>query len=150
MGTVRTNAYKKLICEADSSIEVFSKACPLFVPLVEEDWTNNEITKLTAEKYLSELLKEGIDSLVLGCTHYPLLKKCIGDVVGDNIKLVDPAKATALTVKNFLTENNMLNDGTEENHHIFYVSDYTEQFDVLCRKALKKVYKPHIIDIESY
>ena len=118
VGTVRTNAYKKLICEADSSIEVFSKACPLFVPLVEEDWTNNEITKLTAEKYLSELLKEGIDSLVLGCTHYPLLKKCIGDVVGDNVKLVDPAKATALTVKNFLTENNMLNDGTEENHHI--------------------------------
>ena len=89
-------------------------------------------------------------SLVLGCTHYPLLKQCIGDVVGENVKLVDPAKETALTVKKFLTENNMLNDSKEENHHIFYVSDYTEQFDVLCKKALKKVYKPHVINIESY
>ncbi len=150
VGTVRTNAYKKLICDYDSNIEVFSKACPLFVPLVEEDWTNNEITRLTAEKYLKELLDEGIDSLVLGCTHYPLLKQCIGDVVGENVKLVDPAKETALTVKKFLTENNMLNDSKEENHHIFYVSDYTEQFDVLCKKALKKVYKPHVINIESY
>ena len=150
LGTVRTGEYKKLICEADSSIQVFSKACPLFVPLVEEGWTNTEITKLTAKEYLGELLEEGIDSLVLGCTHYPLLKRCIGDIVGENVKLVDPAKETAITVKNFLIDNNMINDGKEDKNHIFYVSDYTEQFDVLCEKALKKVYKPQVIDIESY
>ena len=151
VATIRSNAYKDLICEADEEIQVFSKACPLFVPLVEEGWTENEISKLTAQKYLKEIVERGIDSLVLGCTHYPLMKKCIGETVGEQICLVDPAKATALKVKQYLAKNDSLNEQNQEStNHAFYVSDPTDKFGFLCQKALKKVYTADKIDIESY
>lgn len=102
--TVRSGAYETMIRAENPDIQVFSKACPLFVPLAEEGWTDNEVSRLTAQSYLQELLTKGIDSLVLGCTHYPLLKRCIGTTVGDAVKLVDPAKATARQVKEFLAE----------------------------------------------
>jgi len=148
--TIRSNAYKTLICEADSEIEVFSKPCPLFVPLVEEGWTENEIAKLTAERYLQELINKGIDSLVLGCTHYPLLKRCIGETVGEHIKLVDPAKATARRVESFLKSNQLLNGNEQEGQRLFYVSDSTDKFGFICQKALNQSYEPEIIDIEKY
>ena len=90
--TVRSGMYSRLIHQADSSIEVFSKPCPLFVPLAEEGWYENDVAKMTASIYLDELICCGIDTLLLGCTHYPLLKQCIGETIGDEIKIVDPAK----------------------------------------------------------
>ena len=102
--TIRSKAYERLIAQADDSIQVYAKPCPLFVSLVEEGWTDNAVARLTAENYLKELVAEDIDCLVLGCTHYPLLKKCIGETVGENINLVDPAKATAKMVKAFLSK----------------------------------------------
>lgn len=148
--TIRSNAYKTLICESDSEIQVFSKPCPLFVPLVEEGWTENDIAKLTAERYLRELINQGIDSLVLGCTHYPLLKRCIGETVGDRVKLVDPAKATAKRVEKFLEANQLLNKKENQGQRLFYVSDSTDKFGFICQKALKQSYEPEIIDIEKY
>lgn len=148
--TVRSNAYQKLICKADSEIKVFSKACPLFVSLVEEGWIENEIARLTAKEYLRELIDEGIDSLVLGCTHYPLLKRCIGETVGEAIRLVDPAKATAKQVWSYLQENSLLNEMEKAGERVFYVSDATDKFEFLCQRALKKSYEPEIIDIEKY
>ena len=149
-GTVRSGAYEKMICEKDSEMQVFTKACPLFVPLAEEGWTDNEVSRQAAKRYLDELVETGIDSLVLGCTHYPLLKRCIGTTVGDDIKLVDPAKATALLVMNFLGERNQLNQEEAEGKKQFYLSDSTDTFKFVCEKALKFPYQPEIIDIERY
>lgn len=149
-GTVRSGAYENMICKKDVQIKVFSKACPLFVPLAEEGWTDNEVARLTAESYLEELMEKGIDSLVLGCTHYPLLKRCIGTVVGDNVKLVDPAKATAKQVKLFLQEKGILNLEEALGKRTFFLSDYTDMFYSICQKALKQGYSAEIIDIEQY
>lgn len=147
--TVRSGAYETMIREENPDIQVFSKACPLFVPLAEEGWTDNEVSRLTAQSYLQELLAKGIDSLVLGCTHYPLLKRCIGTTVGDAVKLVDPAKATARQVKEFLAERDQLNENEEEGVRRFYLSDTTNTFGFLCQKALKHPYEAEIIDIEN-
>lgn len=148
--TVRSGAYETMIRAENPNIQVFSKACPLFVPLAEEGWTDNEVSRLTAQSYLQELLTKGIDSLVLGCTHYPLLKRCIGTTVGDAVKLVDPAKATARQVKEFLAERDQLNENEEEGVRRFYLSDTTNTFGFLCQKALKHPYEAEIIDIEKY
>ena len=149
-GTVRSGAYEKMICKKDEEMQVFSRACPLFVPLAEEGWTDNEVARLAAEKYLEDLMAKGIDSLVLGCTHYPLLKKCIGGIVGEDVKLVDPAKATAKQVKLFLQEKGILNMEEEAGERTFYLSDYTDMFYSICQKALKQGYVPEIIDIEQF
>ena len=97
----------------------------------------------------SKPLKNGVDTIVLGCTHYPLLKRCISGVVGENVTLVDPAKATAMKIKSFLEQKDMLNGGTEEKH-TFYVSDHTPSFDFLCERLLKKHYTAEKTDIEKY
>lgn len=149
-GTVRSGAYENMICRKDDQMKVFSRACPLFVPLAEEGWTDNEVARLAAEKYLAELMEKDIDSLVLGCTHYPLLKRCIGTVVGENVKLVDPAKATAKQVKLFLQEKGILNMEETLGKRLFYLSDYTDMFYSICQKALKQGYTAEIIDIEQY
>lgn len=148
--TIKSKAYETLIAQTDKSIEVYTKPCPLFVSLVEEGWTENVVSKLTAEIYLKELIQKGIDSLVLGCTHYPLLKKCIGETVGNDIKLVDPAKATAKMVKAFLAEHKLLMQGENIAERYFYISDDTDTFSSMCKKALKREYIPQIIDIEAY
>ena len=122
----------------------------VFVPLAEEGWTDNEVSRQAAKRYLEELVATGIDSLVLGCTHYPLLKRCIGQTVGEAIKLVDPAKATARRVMAFLKEHDLLNEGEGAGEKQFYLSDSTDTFRFVCQKALKHPYEPEIIDIEMY
>lgn len=148
--TVRSGQYRRLITEDCPDAEVYEKACPLFVPLAEDGWTDNEIAYKTASIYLEDLIKKGVDCVVLGCTHYPLLKQCIGETVGDAIKLVDPAKEAALEVKRFLEANDGLVDEKSEPEHIFYVSDKTDIFETMCQKALNKIYVPEEIDIEEY
>lgn len=148
--TVRSGAYEKKIKEFNSEISVYSKACPLFVPLAEEGWTDNNVAHDVAEIYLEELVKKGIDSIVLGCTHYPLLKKCIGETVGDNVKIVDPANVTALKMRDFLEKENMLNSSRKTGKHTFFVSDNTEKFLSICRTALKKEYTANKIEIDKY
>lgn len=148
--TIRSGMYTKLIHRADSSIEVFSKPCPLFVPLAEEGWYDNEVAKITSGIYLNELICCGIDTLLLGCTHYPLLKQCIGETIGEAVKIVDPAKNTAESLKEILAERDMLNDGSQKTTNVFYVSDITNKFEKICLKTLKRTYTPAKIDIEKY
>lgn len=147
--TVRSGAYERGIKQRVPDMQVFSKACPLFVPLAEEGWTDNEIAHLTASAYLDELLQNEVDTIVLGCTHYPLLKRCISKVVGENVTLVDPAKATAMKMKRFLEENDMLGAQTQ-GKRTFYVSDHTQSFDTLCERLLKQHYTAEKTDIEKY
>lgn len=148
--TVRSGQYGRLIKEMAPQVEVFEKACPLFVPLAEEGWTDNDIAFKTAKIYLKEIMDKGVDCVVLGCTHYPLLKRCIGETLGEDIKLIDPAKETAMAVKNFLRDNNGLREDTTPPKHIFYVSDKTDMFGAICNKALKRVYSANEINIEEY
>lgn len=148
--TIRSGMYGKLIHKADSCIEVFSKPCPLFVPLAEEGWYDNDVAKLTASIYLNELTGCGIDTLLLGCTHYPLLKQCIGETIGADVKIVDPAKNTAECLKIILQNSDLLNNGSEKPINVFYVSDITDKFEKICLKTLKKTYTPAKIDIERY
>lgn len=147
--TIESGAYEKRIKAVRPDIKVYSKACPLFVPLAEEGWTKNEVAKKTAEIYLKELTESGMDSIILGCTHYPLLKACIGETVGEKVKIVNPAAATAKKMKEFLEKNNMLNNGNTEKH-TFYVSDNTKKFNDICSVTLKHNYSAQKVDIERY
>ena len=138
-GTIRSKAYNAEISKLDPEIKIVDKSCPLFVPIVEEGWANTDIASLTAKRYLDDLMKEGIDSLVLGCTHYPLLKKTIGEIVGEKVTLVNPAKETAKDLKRILDENNMLRgDICEEPKYEYYVSDIPEKFAAIAEEFLKK------------
>ena len=129
---------------------VLAKACPLFVPLAEEGWTEEEITFLTAQKYLTELKAQQVDTLVMGCTHYPLLRRCIQEVMGDDVTLIDPARETSLLVKEALEEKQLLRQAETPPSHRFYVSDQTAMFESICRRALGEVHEAEKIEIESY
>jgi len=148
--TVRSGAYEKEIKKADSQIEVYAKACPLFVPLAEEGWVDDEVTYLTAKRYIEPLLEKGVDTIILGCTHYPLLRGCIEKVAGENVTLIDPAYETALKVYDYLKERNMTRTLEESPEYKFYVSDTTDTFDRICSKALEKKYTAEEINIELF
>ncbi|MCL2390750.1 MAG: glutamate racemase [Endomicrobia bacterium] len=126
-GTVKSESYVKAIKKISNS-SVYQQSCPLFVPLVEEGWTKNELTDSIVKYYLKPLLSKNIDTLVLGCTHYPLLKNAIQKNTGKNIVLIDSAKATAQKVKNILINRNMLADKNNSKKLSFYVSDNPEKF----------------------
>ena len=96
--TIQSGAYTRALKAADPAIEVYSRACPLFVPLVEEGWTDNAVVEMTVKAYLGSLKQSGIDTLILGCTHYPLLKKAIRKFMGSGVRLVDSAEETAREV----------------------------------------------------
>ena len=126
--TVKSNAYKKAMENIAPEVSVYSKACPLFVPLAEEGWTDGEIAELAARRYLEGFKGSEIDVLILGCTHYPLLKKTIQKVMGDDITLVDSAEETALEIKRVLEENGMANRGPGVAKREFYLTDVSETF----------------------
>lgn len=127
-GTIRSKIYNEFLSSVNGDLRVYGKACPLFVPLVEEGWVNDSITKEVARRYISELLEKDIDTLVLGCTHYPLLRDIIREVVGDSITLVNPAYETAHMLRLVLEENNILSTRTGIPEHTFFVSDGADKF----------------------
>ncbi len=127
-GTIRSSAYSRAIKRLNPNISVLAKPCPLFVPLAEEGWTDNEIARLTAHQYLDELRQAGVDSLVLGCTHYPLLKKIIAETMGPQVALVDSAEETARTVAAILQEKKLLRPAAEQGNHHYYVTDVPAGF----------------------
>ncbi len=128
--TINSGLYEEFLHKTNPDTLVFGKACPLFVPLVEEGWFNSPITEQVAKEYLSDLLDCGIDSLILGCTHYPLLRDVIQRTVGDNVTLVNPAYEAARDLKYVLEENNILQpaESGKSPEHIFYVSDGADMF----------------------
>lgn len=128
VGTINSNAYKNELKRLNNHSQVFSKACPLFVPLVEEGWLESKATELIAHDYLFTLTTEKIDTLILGCTHYPLLKKTIAKVTKGTVALIDSGEATALTVEKILDEHNLRNTSKEKPNVQFFVSDAPEKF----------------------
>ncbi len=152
IGTERTiisGAYEKFLKAQRPDITVFSKACPLFVPLAEEGWTDNDVSALTAKMYLQDFYDKDIDALILGCTHYPLLKDCIQKTLKDAV-IINPAEAAAFEIKRFLEDKNCLNDCEESPVYTFFASDNTEKFNAVCKTVLGKSYNAEIIDIEKY
>lgn len=126
--TVRSGAYTRAINAVSGAIEVFALSCPLFVPLVEEGWTDGAIVELTADRYLSGMKDNGIDTLVLGCTHYPLLKSVLSRTVGEEVVLIDSAIETARQVKNTLESLSLLRKKDDGALREFYVTDSPERF----------------------
>jgi len=136
-GTVSSGVYARLIKNIRPGTEVFARPCPLFVPLVEEGRLSGEITKLIAEDYLAPLRAENIDTLVLGCTHYPLLKKVIGEVMGPDVKLIDSAHETAQEVMRVLDKKEIKNGSNEEPFIEYYVTDAPGRFKAIGEKFLE-------------
>ncbi len=129
-GTIKSNKYAEIINSISPDAEVFSKACPMFVPLVENGYAESEAARLIAKDYLSCLKEENVDTLILGCTHYPLLKGVISDIMGEEVTLLSPGELTALSAKEYLRENGLLSDN-KSGQNEFYVSDSVENFSTL-------------------
>lgn len=127
-GTIKSSAYARAIKRLDPRAEVLTRACPLFVPLAEEGWTDNQVARLTAMTYLKELKDAAVDTLVLGCTHYPLLRPVISEVMGPDVVLVDSAEETARSVAAILERKKMLRPATERGNHHYFVSDVPAAF----------------------
>ena len=127
-GTIRSSAYAKAIKRMNPEIEVITRACPLFVPLAEEGWVDNEVARLSARLYLGGMKEEGVDTLVLGCTHYPLLKNIISEVMGTSVTLVDSAEETARTVAEILRNGSALRPSSEKGNHHYFVTDVPAGF----------------------
>jgi glutamate racemase len=148
--TIGNKAYSRAIKELDNQIEVFEKACPLFVPIAEEGWIHHKATYEIAEEYLKELREKDIDTLVLGCTHYPILADVIQEVIGNDVKLIDSGIATAEVVKDEIKRI-----GLETNSGVFgnldlYVSDIPTTFkqvaELFLGQSISEVVK---VDIEE-
>ncbi len=158
--TIRSEIYSKFLKKTDPQVTVYAKACPLFVPLVEEGWTNNDpITEQVVARYLSELCEKDIDALVLGCTHYPLLREMIQRAVGERVTLVNPAVETARELKYLLEENHLMSTQTVSGgresdapvQHEFYVSDGAEKFLQFAASILPEaVLRPENIRVETF
>lgn len=134
--TINSNAYARAIHEIEPEARLFSQACPLFVPLVEEGWLDHEVTRLTAQEYLKPVLTEQVDTLVLGCTHYPLLKPLLRDVAGPGVALVDSADAMAEQAAALLTRMNLHNPSRERPDYHFWVTDVPLRFQTIGERFL--------------
>ena len=150
--TVNSSTLKNLILKQDSNIKVVQNICSLFVPLVESGWFKSDdiVVRETAKRYLAPLIEAGCDTIVLGCTHYPVLAQVIGEIVGENVKLINMGKTVAEYIKNYLTENDMLSDKKHENH--FYVSDTPTSFEKTAEYLLQSNVEFDVkrVDIERY
>lgn len=122
-GTIKSGAYERALRAIEPGLRVTARACPLFVPLVEEGWVNREATRLVAEEYLAPLLREEVDTVVLGCTHYPLLKSVIGDVLGATVRLIDSAEETARETSAVLGQQQLAASADAEPRYRFIASD---------------------------
>lgn len=153
-GTINSGMYERFITNINSDLKVFGKACPLFCPLVEEEMLDDPVTDEMTRRYLSELVDKDIDTLILGCTHYPLLMPAISKVTKDKIKLVNPAYETARGLVELMEEcgirsNQSLKERGES--HEFYVSDAAEKFRLFASRILNdKDLKTSKVDIEKY
>lgn len=134
-GTIRSGAYQRAIKTLSSTAVVHTRACPLFVPFVEEGWVEGEVAQMVADTYLSELRSKDIDALVLGCTHYPLLRDVIGRAVGEGVTLVDSAVQTAIEVGRALDEHGLRNGGGDGDFAV-YLSDFAPDFKQVAERIL--------------
>jgi glutamate racemase len=138
LGTVKSKAYSKEIHKINKDISVYSQPCSLFVQLAEDGWTDNKIAQLTAEEYLKGLKKNHIDTMILGCTHYPILKNTIKKVMGKEITLIDSGEETAIEVKKILIDERLMNTQKAKGHHKFFVTDFPNNFQQISERFLGK------------
>ncbi len=136
VGTIASNAYANAIRQADATVEVLGMACPLLVPLAEEGWIEHKATELIAREYLFPMKLQKIDTLVLGCTHYPLLKKVIGSVFGSETQLIDSGEAAAASVEELLEKEHLKNPSTHRANVQFFVSDIPKKFNEVGERFL--------------
>lgn len=150
-GTVRSGKYAETLQGINPEFQVLSKACPMFVPLVENGYIQSEVTDLIAKEYLKELKTQGIDTLILGCTHYPLLKETIKGIMGETVTLIDAGAEAAIYAKERLTANGLQAE-TKQGKAQYYVSDTVDGFCDLAQVFLEKKMEGNIhrIDIETY
>lgn len=152
--TIESQLYTQVIHSHNPQAQVFGKACPLFVPLVEEGWLKDPVTVEVANRYLEPLLETGIDTLVMGCTHYPLLRSTLRQIMGEKVTLVNPAYETARELKNLLEAHGIANDGLQipqGSRHQFYVSDAANKFKRFANTILPfGVDTTQLIHIEEY
>ena len=149
--TIKSGIYNKYLRELNPEITVVEKACPLFVPLVEEGLIEDRVTDDIVGRYLQELKEYHVDSLILGCTHYPLIRNPIKRFMGEQVELVNPAYETAKSLKELLIDQDLLNDAKGVVKHQYYVSDGVDKFISFADKVLPcHVENTQIIDIESY
>lgn len=133
--TIQSGAYTKALKAEARNIEVYSRACPLFVPLVEEGWTENPVVAMTVEVYLGSLKQSGIDTLILGCTHYPLLKRAIHKFLGAGVTLVDSAEEVAKELGGLLKKDSLARRNGK-GVHSFFVTDAPDRFVEVGRRFL--------------
>lgn len=145
--TINSNAYAQAIKRHDPEIRVFSQPCPLFVPLVEEEWLDHQVTRLTAREYLKPIIARGIDTLVLGCTHYPLLKPVLKEVVGNDITLVDSALAIAEQAEELLCTEDLRTRQLKSPEYRFYVTDAPVRFRGIGGRILgRAIHTPTVLN----
>lgn len=152
-GTIGSQIYTETIQQHNPDAIVLGKACPLFVPLVEEGWLKDPVTIEVAKRYLEFFQKSDIDTLILGCTHYPLLRSTIRNIMGEDVNLVNPAYETAQGLKRLLAEHQLTNDGMksiEAPMYQFYVSDAAEKFKNFANSILPcEIEEARLIHIEE-
>jgi glutamate racemase len=153
-GTIHSGMYAQFIKSIKPDVEVIGKPCPLFVPLVEEGMLHDTITDQVAERYLSTLKDKNIDTLIMGCTHYPLLRSTIRRVMGESVNLVNPAYETAIELKKLLENKNLANVcdvDSPSSMYRFYVSDAAEKFKAFANSILPfDITMTKQINIEQY
>ena len=152
--TIGSGIYSHYIKELKSSATIYGKACPLFVPLVEEGLWEDPVTEEIARRYLAELIDNDIDTLILGCTHYPLIRSTVRKVIGEQVTLVNPAYETAIELRRVLADNGLLREAAPklgENQYQFYVSDMAEKFKVFANSIIKYgILSAKSVNIEDY
>lgn len=150
-GTIRSDMYTRVIHEMDPEAEVVGKACPLFVPLVEEGFAKHHITEEVIDIYLKEMRASDVDTMILGCTHYPLLRSAIMKYMGDKVHIVNPAYEAAMDLKKILDERKIARGENAFNKYEFYVSDAAEKFKAFANSVLPyDVETIRQINIEDY
>ncbi|MEG0615846.1 MAG: aspartate/glutamate racemase family protein, partial [Oscillospiraceae bacterium] len=151
--TIKSSSYGRAIRAIRPDAFVVGNSCPLFVPLVENGFTDskNAVTKLVAEQYLAPIIAEKVDTLILGCTHYPIIKDIIAEIMGEGVRLISPGEEAAKNATNLLSEKEMLTDRTEKGRNEFYVSDSAEMFGKSAKTFLGREIdgEIHTVDVDS-
>lgn len=152
--TISSHSYKRRLSEINPDFEIFEKDCPLFVPLVENGFTDPEdiIVKSVVERYTTELTEKDVDTVILGCTHYPLLTEAIQKVMGEDVTLINSGQATAIYTAELLKEQNLRRNDTAQGKYSFYVSDTPDDFEAMAGMFLGRDIRHQVvqIDIEEY
>jgi glutamate racemase len=147
--TISNKAYSNELKRLNENLEIIEKPCPLFVPVAEEGWLDHAATKLIAEEYLQDLVDFGVDTVILGCTHYPLLSEVIQNVMGNDVTLIDSGYAASLNVETYLNGRGVRNDSNQLGTHHFYVSDLPDKFRSVAERFLgTKVENIEKIDVD--